>query len=260
GARPVLLETSKPSVRTLAAAALAHLAAGDPSTADFATEQAIRRGERGRNDRLLLGGMQIAAAAGRAEAGYRRGQRASTADWNRDNNPMYLLGRAAADAAIGKSRRFYATRKSATKAAQRLEAEQLIGWLEWAGRLRKAVTGELSRADVRRLAGDTTGPDAALWGAATTLLATRQDVPMAPLKLGAATERSVNLEALSAGLRGREVADRCPEGADCPFDVYGRRFAAAIDTAGGDSSALIRHTLRMGRAVFQPELAAAVGA
>jgi len=258
GARPVSIETRRAEVRTLAAAAAAHLAAGDASMADFALERALRHGARGSKYRLSLGGMEVAAAAGRPEAAYRRGRRVSRNNWNRDNNPHYLLGRAAAEAAIGKTRDAYATREEADQAAERLSHRRLASWLDWAGQLRGAMAGDTSTADLRAVADRLSGENAARWSAATRLIATRQDVPLEPLALDTPLEQKLELDALADSLEGTNVPASCPDDESCPLDVYGRRLAAAAGSS--EPRALADRTLRMGRAVFQPGVAATVDA
>jgi hypothetical protein len=259
GRRAIPLESANEAYRRRVSAALAYLAAGDPVIADYALERAARTGSGIDNDRLMVGGMQVAAAAGRPEAAHRRGHEAGTAAWNRDNNPGFLLGRAAAHAASGKQREYFSTRESAREAADRRDAPRLEAWLEWADTMRRATGGELDGDKLARLADDFEGPKPSLWRAAIRLISVRRDVAATGLSLRPLPPKRKDIPEIRAALEGGEVARSCSGPDTCRLDGYGRRLAGLITSSGiADEQKLVDRILRMGRLEFQPGVEASL--
>lgn len=253
GRRAIPLERANETYRRRVSTALAYLAAGDPVIADYALERAVRTGSGMDNERLLVGGMQVAAAAGRPEAAHRRGREAGSGAWNRDNNPEFLLGRAAAHAASGKRREYFSTRESAREAADRRDDPRLEDWLEWADTMRQATGGGIDSDKLARLAEDFEGPRARLWRAAIRLLSVRRDVDTARLSLRPMPPERTGVPEIRKALDGGDIARTCDELASCRFDGYGRHLAGVLtsDEAASDQ-ALVGRVLRMGRLEFQP--------
>jgi hypothetical protein len=253
GRRAIPMERANETYRRRVSAALAYLAAGDPVIADYALERAVRSASGIDNERLLVGGMQVAAAAGRPEAAHRRGHEAGSGAWNRDNNPEFLLGRAAAHAASGKRREYFSTRESAREAADRRDDPRLEAWLEWADTMRQATGGVIDSDKLARLAEDFEGPRARLWRAAIRLLSVRRDVDTARLSLRPMPPERTGVPEIRKALDGGDIARTCDELASCRFDGYGRHLAGVFtsDEAASDQ-ALVGRVLRMGRLEFQP--------
>ncbi len=257
GHRRVPVDSAGEPTRRLVATGFAYLAAGDPALADYAFERAIRTSPGRIHERLLFGSMQVASAAGRPEAAHRRGDHALAGGWNRDNNPQFLVGSAAARAASGDSRQYYATRESAREAVERRDAPRFEAWLKWAELVVRAVSEDLNTDKLTRASNDFEGREARRWRIATRLTAARDDVDISPVSIPPLEEGRTGLAGLRAALDGEDVAQTCSKPASCRLDGYGRRLAGVLASEpppSGDE--LVERLLRMAQNTFQPGIAA----
>ena len=248
--QPLAVGKMEPAARAMMLAAHAYLAVGETVVADFLITGALSSDRSRNREPIALRSLQLAAAAGRPETALQRGRSASRGDWNRQNNPDYLLGKAAALAAMGLDNAFFDQRRRARESAQRLDEKELLYWMSWAGYAAEMEGagrpdgGLDSRVDKEAEAGRT------LWAVAYAWLARRYetDAPTRPSKPRA---EKLGIAELDAGLRGEGFDLACPSEATCPLDVYGRRLQAKLDRLSGGSA--LRQTLEaLGGSAIRP--------
>ena len=239
--------------RTLLVAALSKLAVGETTSADFLAERTLRAATGGVGNAFLVRAMQLAAVSRRPESAFRRGEAGASGAWNRDNNPEYLIGRAAAEVAMGKDRDYFATLKTAREAAVRRDETRLELWLDWAETLVRYEGGDLSGGEIREAALSQREAGRDEWALAYELLTYRKRAPDRVASNREKDGHDPTLHLLRSAARGSEVELACPESEPCPLDVYGRRLNHVLgrtDQQAGE--AFFSRLLRMGTAAVQP--------
>ncbi len=142
GLRPIQI-SADPKQRALLAQVSALSARNHNELADFALEillqsQAATTSE---TQQLAIQSMQLTASAGRPEAALRHGWLATNDTWNREGDPLYMLGQAAAFAAFDLNAEYTKRIQQFSKTLQSANDPNLVAWLVYDDFRRQIATG-----------------------------------------------------------------------------------------------------------------------
>ncbi|MFB6262061.1 MAG: hypothetical protein ABEL76_00360 [Bradymonadaceae bacterium] len=253
GSRGLEAKKLPPEGRARALAAAAAASTGDPILADFHLDSLIRSHPDAIPDDLLLAGMQVAAAAGRPEAGLRRGWYATASSWTRSNEPRYKLGRAAAAAAFGQPDRQLSLLRNLRNSADQNRWRATTAWLDLrAARAATSRTGEIYSL-FEKYQKDDRGRWAALFALAAGARAGDHSPNLKPKVRRVTREHGAGL--LFDVVGGGEADSTCRSDGACPLDVYGRRLRATlkrVEKGTVDLRQFQRAVVRLGRSTFRP--------
>ncbi len=215
---PVAIPTRSAATRRTLALFGAALGTSSAAAADYYLGRALSQlpDERARG-LLALEFMQIPSAAGRPEAALRAGRISTSDAWHTGNRPDFVLGRAWVSAALGLQAEYSEAMNRLVELSELEEHERARLWVTWV-QLREALTRASSRG--------INGPLAFYeeqrlpkWLDAADLLVASRD----------ADSNAADGSAIDQALRA-DAAEACADASTCLPDIYGRNFAAILES------------------------------
>ncbi len=255
GLLPVQI-SADPTQRALLAQVSALAARDHTELADFALEIMLQSQPAASSDiqQLAIQSMQLTASAGRPEAALRYGWIATKDTWNRNGDPLYMLGQAAAFAAFDLNAEYTKHIQKFSKTLQAGSDSNLLAWLVYDDFRRQIATGsQIPLLQFEEIEKNLVNRKLDNWALAVRALALQHEIE------NQNTIKPAAIEILQKAFQDRNMAAiwtayipqnttralDCPNPKTCPLDSFGRRLAKLLATNPENLITQLRTTPRI---------------
>lgn len=233
GLRPVQISADLKQ-RALIAQVSALSARNHTELADFALETLLHSHPTANIQQLAIQSMQLTASAGRPEAALRHGWIATKDNWNREGDPLYMLGQAAAFAAFDLNAEYTKRIQQFSKTLQSANDPNLVAWLVYDDFRRQIATGsQIPLLQFEEVEKNLVNRKLDTWAIALRALALQHEIENQNTIKPAAIEilqkafQDRNMDAIWTAYIPQNTSRSldCLSEKACPLDSFGRRFA-----------------------------------
>lgn len=226
---PLILQRAPLEIQEALLQTAARVGAGDFSGADLWLEFVLANlPESRQRDELALRAMQIASAAGRAEAAIRAGYFGTRRSWNPENDKAWLLGMISVYRELDMRREAFERSEALIELIGREREKAWPLWQQWSTLRIKILQGKtLHLREFEEAAGEAQAQNLGSWSLIFKTMAFEHAMDGANREEARQTlearYKSLSLGSLWSAYEGRDVYRACPtDPVQCSFDAYGR--------------------------------------